>query len=77
MLYLWYSLSLQGDNVPEVSSYRISLNGVPDVAVGADLRHSTFNGISFTQNHTVTVTSLTSQNISCFSIEEEISELIL
>ena len=61
-----------------MSSYRISLNGVADVMnVGAGSRLTTFNGVSFTQNHTVTVTSLTSQNISCFSIEEVISELIL
>ena len=61
-----------------MSSYRISLNGVADVMnVGAGSRLTIFNDVSFTQNHTVTVTSLTSQNISCFTIEEVISEYIV
>ena len=61
-----------------MSSYRISLNGVANVInVGAGSRLTTFNDVSFTQNHTVTVTSLTSQNVSCFSMEEVISELLI
>ena len=60
-----------------MSSYRISLNGAADITVEAGSRLTTFNGVSFTQNHTVTVTSLTSQNVSCFSMEEVISELLI